>query len=84
MIGEGEANNQLIMKITVFWDIVLCSLIEMSANIDGTTWWNIPEHSDLHAHHNENLISQPPHHVIECLLTVTIIYIFCSNLRTEY
>jgi hypothetical protein len=44
------------MKMTVFWDVLLCSLVmmvavstsETSVNFYQTTWHNIPEDTQLH------------------------------------
>jgi hypothetical protein len=64
----------MLVKTTVFWDVVLCSLVEvyrrsevLAASIIRamskfyqTTWRNIPEDSHLHTCHHKNLKS---HHV---------------------
>jgi hypothetical protein len=61
------------LKMTAFWDIVLCSFVERfrgayqpsssrcqtgtAVYLYQTQWCNIPEDSHLHTHHQENLKS---------------------------
>jgi hypothetical protein len=44
-----EVFTAVVMKSTIFWDIMLCSLLSVETSVDTqrTTWHYIPEDSTL-------------------------------------